>query len=312
MSLFTALAVAATLGFGQPASQPSPDAAEPPVTELDEVEVIGQATRDRAEAFIGEVAAPPRGRGLARWDRTVCVGAANMDNRFAQFMIDRVSQRAVEAGLEIGEPGCRPDVMIVASSDAKEMARTLVNDNPSGFRPSRANTDMGSAALRRFQTSDAPVRWWYVSLPVSVDTGEVAVRLDGEDPPSLAVRDASRLRANVRDDLARVMIIVDVSKIGQIPFGALSDYVAMVALAQIDPDADARDYDSILNLFAEASAPDRLTGWDRDYIKALYEAPRDRANASQQGRYIAGEMSRARVDRQDGEIAEEAERVSQP
>ena len=263
-------------------------------TEVAPVTIEGQRLDQQVRDFVGEVAEAPRGRQLARWDGTVCVGAVNMDARYGQFMIDRVMETALSVGIESGEPGCRPDVLIIATGDGDRLARELVDDSPSGFRPARGGTDFGSAALRRFQSSGAPVRWWHVSMPVNVDTGEVAVRLDGEEAPSLRVRSASRLAANVRDDLKRVVIILDVSQIGVIPFGALSDYVAMAALAQIDPEADTSAYPTVLNLFADreagVEAPAGLTDWDRDYLRGLYTAPEGRARATQQERAIAGEI----------------------
>lgn len=274
-------------------------------TDLDEVEVRAHRLKDQVQSFVAEVAAPPRGRGLARWDRSICVGVANMDPRYAQVMVDRIARNALEIGLDIEEPGCKPDIMIVAAADATSLAQALVRDDPNGFRPSRASTDMGAAALARFQATDAPVRWWQVSLPVSGDTGELAVHLDGEDPPTLAVRDASRLRANIRDDLARVIVIVDVTKIGRIGFGALSDYISMVALAQVAPDVDTSRYDTVLNLFADGS--DRsagLTLWDKDYLKSLYTARRDRARGGQQTRDILRGMTGERDTRLEAQEAD--------
>ena len=281
-----------------PASQsqtpPSSPAAQDPGDATDLGTVIVEGTlQQRVERFVEEVGAPPPGQRLARWDDLICVGVANMNVRYAQFMADRVSQRAADLDLTIGEPGCRPNILVVATNDASGLAARLIDANPKGFRPSAASTDLGQDALERFRTSTSPVRWWHVSLPVSVDTGEVAANLDGE-PPVVAVRDASRLRSSVREDLARVLIILDVSRIGEISFGALSDYVAMVALAQVDPAADMSGYPTILNLFAERSATAALTDWDRDYLTSLYSASRDRARASQQVREIGAAMIGAR------------------
>ncbi|TFW11039.1 hypothetical protein EGY25_15255 [Brevundimonas intermedia] len=299
MNMLVALLSTAALSIAVPAFAQEQASASPQTpAELGDVEVTGRRLEPQVQSFIDDIAAPPRGRGLARWDRTICVGVANMDERYAQFMVDRVAKAAVDVGLEVGEPGCRPDIMVVASADAKALASALVDDNPQGFRPARSNTDLGSQALRRFKTTDAPVRWWHVSLPVSADTGEIAVRLDNEEPPTITVRDASRLRSNIRDDLARVIIILDVSKIGTVGFGALSDYVAMIALAQVEPDADANGYDSVLNLFSpEADRLAGLTQWDRDYLASLYRANRNRARPTQQARDIVRGMVGERDDR---------------
>ena len=269
---------------------------EPAATQVAPVTVEGRRLADQVRNFVGEVAAAPRGQQLARWDGRVCVGTVNLDPRYGQFMIDRVMQTAISVGLDSGEPGCTPDILVIGTTDGDQLARSLVEDSPSGFRPARGGTDLGRAALRRFQNTDAPVRWWHVSLPVSVDTGEIAAALDGEEYSTISVRDASRLRSNTRDELRRVIIILDVSRIGVVPFGALSDYVAMIALAQVDPEADTSPYPSVLNLFSDIAAGSEATGltdWDRDYLAGLYRARNDRARSSQQEREIAREMMQA-------------------
>lgn len=299
------MAFAASPTFAQdaapPTTPPATQVQEEPATDLGTIVVEG-SLRERVQQFVEEVGAPPPGQRLARWDDLICVGAANMRRDYAQFMIDRVATRAAALDLEIGQPGCRPNIMIVATNDARALAARLVADNPQGFRPSNASTDLGKAALERFQTSDAAVRWWHVALPVSVDTGEIAANVNGNgEPPTIAVRDASRLRSNVREDLQRVLIILDVSKIGTTPYGSLSDYVAMVALAQVDPMADVSSYDSVLNLFADAGRTATLTDWDQSYLKSLYAARRDRARASQQAREIERGIIRERERGQDEE-----------
>lgn len=295
MSVLASVLAVAALSMATQANQPTTAQsrqapAEEGVSQVEDVEVTARRLNEQVRSFVNEVATPPYGRNLARWDREICVGTANIGPRYAQIIIDRVSTTAQELGLKIGEPGCRPDVMIVASADADAVARRMVQENPNGFRPAPASTDRGSEALRRFQNTDAPVRWWHVSLPVAADTGEVAVRLIGEDPPNLTVRSASRLRANVRDDLARVLIIIDAKQMNDISFGALTDYVTMVALAQIDPEADSTAFNSVLNVFDPARDLTGFTDWDRDYLRGLYLAERDRATPSQQVRDIVREV----------------------
>ncbi len=309
MSVLASFLAAAALTIAPQANQPTTAQsrqapAEEGVSQVEDVEVTARRLNEQVRSFVNEVATPPYGRNLARWDREICVGTANIGPRYAQIMIDRVSTTAQELGLKIGEPGCRPDVMIVASADADAVARRMVEENPNGFRPAQASTDRGSAALRRFQNTDAPVRWWHVSLPVAADTGEVAVRLIGEDPPTLAVRTASRLRANVRDDLARVLIIIDANQMSAISFGALTDYVTMIALAQIDPEADSSAFSSVLNVFDPTRQLTGFTNWDRDYLRGLYTADRDRAKPSQQVRDIVRQVVDANGSRQRAEEAE--------
>ncbi|MGH7019304.1 MAG: hypothetical protein ACREEY_05465 [Brevundimonas sp.] len=302
MAFVTMLALSSALLMGgQPQSATPQSAAEPSATEIEDVEVVARMraaqVRERVDAFIESNMAPPRGRPLARWNKPVCVATAYLTPQYAQAVIDRVAARIIEAGGDVEGPGCKVDLMIVGADNGAEAARALVRSDPRSFRPSRSATDRGGDALRRFQDGDAPVRWWHVSLPVNVDTGELAVHLDGEGYVTNTVRDASRLRTNVRDDLARVVVIVDFSRTGQVQSSALVDYIAFVALAQVNPDGELGGQDTILNLFERPADYTAMTQWDQDYLAALYKAVPNRPNIHAQARGIAEEVVRQRRDR---------------
>lgn len=254
-----------------------------PVTDLGEIRVDA-TLEQRAREFVREAAEPPRGRRVARWDQDICIRVANMDTQYAQFMIDRISRMAADLGLKPGDPGCRPNIIIATTNDGPVMAQALADSMEADMRPVLGVSDRGRGAFQAFKTSEAPVRWWHVSLPFNVDTGEVALGM-------VNVRQVSRIRSNTREDLAWVAVILDVSKIGKVSFGALSDYVAMAVLTQADPDADTSAYDTILNLFRTDERSAVLTDWDRDYLTALYTASRDRLRQGSLTRDIAARLA---------------------
>jgi hypothetical protein len=69
------------------------------------------------------------------------------------------------------------------------------------------------------------------------------------------------------------------------------DYVAFVALAQIDAQARTEGYSTVLNLFSSATNPPAgMTAWDEAYLDGLYDARNDVANrqASAIARRLAG------------------------
>lgn len=272
-------------------------------TRVDDVTVRAeagrQAAREQIEGFVDTATKSPRGRPLARWSDPVCIAAINFQPEFGRALIDRVARRMVESGLDVKEEGCRPDLLIIGTDDGKGLARTLVSDDAQRFRPSRANTDLGSAALQDFQETDSPIRWWHISLPVSVDTGEIAIKLDGEtEPPAVYVRDASRLRSNIRDDLKRVIIIIEPSRLEGVRGTALADYVAFVSMAQVTPNAKMENFDSILNLLHDPESYDELTLWDQDFLAGLYAVSAARLSQSQQRNDVVGAVLR----RRDAEI----------
>jgi hypothetical protein len=277
-----------------PAQESQPAAPAPAETEapagIEEVVVRGQRLSDIEDDlriyirdFIGEVVAKPPGRGFARWYRTVCVGVLNLESSAAQYIVDRISSLALEVGLEPGEPGCRPDVNIVFATNAKEIAAQMVEKDPRVFMrvAGNAGMDLGRVALDEFVESEQPVRWWHVSLPVDARTGGAAIELDKtcgnlHCPPYVPVAGPSRIHNGTRDDLMYVIIIVDATKLKGTTWQEIGDYLAVLSLAQIDPQASPAAFDSILNLFTNPAAYSGLTDWDRSYVRALYEFDQER------------------------------------
>lgn len=300
--LFAAAVLAGGVGAATVVRAQEPEVAsqDPPATQVDDILVEGRLRSpeevDRAARdFVNNVTDPPRGRGVARWRRAVCVGVANLDRQLAQAIVDRVSSVASDVGLETGEPGCEANILIVATDDGAAMATAMVEARYGAFRnPHIAGTSHSNRRLERFRSSDSPVKWWHVTLPLIADTGVIAVRVPGASADSAAVARtvSSLLRTPIRYDMLRAFIVVDLSQIEGMSVDQLSDYIAMVALAQIDPDADTSGHDTILNLFLADADPPGMTSWDRSYLHALYSVELNQAAPNAQTGTIGSEMSR--------------------
>jgi len=290
-SLSAVLALTFTLAAGAASAQEPPPQTPParPSAQLDDVVVEGRQLEALVRNFVTEVSQPANNRGLARWNRPICVGAVNLRNGVGQYVVDRISDVARELEVEAGEPGCRPNILIVAADDGAALASAIVEDRPRNFDLRHNGTDAGTRAFRNFRTGDQPVRWWQISMPIDSDTGDRAVRLPGDGaPPVIRVFSASRLRTQIRDDMLRSVIIVDVERLAGANLVQLADYLALVALAQVDAEADTSAFPTILNLFEDpASAPAGLTDWDRSYLTALYEHDQLRINRNSQVRAVA-------------------------
>ena len=235
--------------------------------------------RKYVQEFVGKVSAPAAGRGYARWHRSVCVGVHNLQKDAAQYIVDRVSQAALDVGLAPGEPGCSPQVIIIFTTDAKMLATYLVKHNKRLFLPGMGLGGMARSrdALDAFATSEKPVRWWDVSMPVDARMGSRAVRLPEDDSaPVVNVAGPSRIHSGTRDDLQQVIIIVDGTKLPGTTWQQLGDYLAVVSLEQVRAEADLAAFDSILNLFTNPAAYSGLTDWDRSYMRALYAYDQER------------------------------------
>lgn len=295
---FALLLAPAAVASAQVSPPPPVVAADPDSTSVEDVTVVGPVTRQAIGTYAREMSSGPMGRLSPRWNDRICIRVSYMDAEHATYLRDRIATVAKAVGLSPNPSrDCRPDISIFASNDPDALAGELMEALPRNFRPARRGVSLGNAALETFRTSDAPVRWWQVSLPLMADTGELAIALRETDPGVMArsvpVRNGSRLRGNVRDDLAGVTIIIDTNKLSGVPFSAVSDYVAFVALAPADPRVATRGFDTVLNLFDQHGVSG-LSPMDEDYLFALYSASRDPATAGIQAAEIADRMATER------------------
>jgi hypothetical protein len=294
---------------------------EQPVSEnrVEAVTVFGaspQRARDFAEA------AAPKQRSLdllARWDDQICVSVAGPPVHQAQYIADRISQRAFELGLEPGRPGCKTNLLIVVTAEPGKLIGNLVKDDPDtfGFNESGAVDTAGKAAFERFQIEERPVRAWVVTetfgadgMPIDGDArigsggnsslpGNPSKDMSGARAGSYAnvpmVRtDSTRLSSAVRSDISRVVVVADARALSGRSLTSVADYMAFFSLAQVDPDVDASGFESVLNLFASDDAADALkagmTDWDRAYLSSLYSSKRNAASLSRQIQDISRRM----------------------
>lgn len=295
---------------------------DPPTAVLEDVVVEGvRRNEETAFRFIEAVSAPPFGsHTLAVWTRPLCLSVENLPEEQAAALRDRILGRAEYVGAEVAPPGCAPNVIVLFTSDGARTATALVRGNRAAFRPTTGPTQLERSSLRRFTEADRAVRWWTVNMPVDVDSGQRVVALAGENipvthytstsvaggtaptgqtggPPWRNVRGIQPPGNNIRESLQMTMVIVDASRASGMSFASLGDYVAMLSLAQVDPEASFAGQPTILDLFSSAPGATEMTRWDLDYLTALYDAPVAWTNIRFQKEDIARRMVEIGADR---------------
>jgi hypothetical protein len=258
-------------------------------------------------------AVPPSVDQIARWDDDICLTLAGLTAEQGQIVVDQVSYRAQAVGLSPGGEGCRPNVFVFFASNGNTFAHDLVAERQSLFAYYHEENiaTLGQEALSSFVETSRPVRWWHVVQTRGADGGRLGSDQAGNIPPPpprdggltppdadgfsgvQAVRSSgSRLRSAERQDFNRVVIIVDGAQIRGIPLESIADYIAMVTLAQIDPQAQTRGYPTILNLFSDDpnDVSFVMTNWDRAYLDGLYASTGNAASVTQQVREISRRM----------------------
>lgn len=266
-----ALLIGTSSAVAAPAPPPAPDQSATPLEEV----VVVAPRDDMIESFVENVTAATSNRRLARWEKVLCPGVIGLRTKPARYMLNTLATTALRLGVRVGNPGCKPNALIVVATDAQAFTRDLVKTHPRVFNASgyEGPVTRGKAALKDFEETPRPVRWWHMAETVSADTGKPIE--DGQ----LKVRSMSRIGENVTDDFAYLIVVIDAKTAGQgVSLKALSAYVTMIVLAQIKPDADPGGVPSILNLFHDRdlglTPPPGLTDWDWAYLKGLYAANR--------------------------------------
>lgn len=291
MRRFLVALVLASLAYGGPVIAQEPEAETSP-----DVVVTGRRTDEVIRNFIDELAVTARGVDqLSTWDFRFCPGVAGLRAQHAQFVIDRMAQRAMEVGLSVGEPGCQPNVLIMVSMDPDAIAQEMFESHPAalGFYSERGQSTLGRAALRAFVASDAPVRWWHISNEFTQANQRVGESVDGQASTTVRHGGPSLLRRATHLNFTAAIVIVDArSLVNGFDLGALADYLSMVTLTQVDPAAETQDLSTILNLFTQASAPRALTEWDIGYLRGLYATDMD-DNRNRQQTIIRSTMEEA-------------------
>lgn len=294
--LFGALVIAlpANAALSQePAAPPVvavPDPQADP-TALDDVVIDGSIER-RAERFVEQAAGPVAGRGLARWRGPVCIGVINFRRETGHQIADGLAHAGGALGVPIADGDCSPNILIIGAEDARQVAAGWVEREYREFRPNIAGSALSRERLNEFVTADIPVRWWAISQMSNFDVfGGIAQPVTGPNRVRMAVHSYSLRNSHIRDDLQRLVVILDVGQIEGASFENLIAYLTLVSFAQIDLGADMREFDTVLNLFNEGYSGTGLTTWDRAYIQSLYAVPQDlRIDADRQSRGLADQV----------------------
>ncbi len=235
----------------------------------------------KVRKFVNQIAARENGyEGLARWQSRLCPLVLGFPPAQAEWIRKRIVTVALEAKVPFrSDPHCRPNNLFI-----------FANDNPKGLlqewddrNSARAGVfgDATSFVIKEFIAAPRAVRVWYnagmqtasgLGLSGSVNYGSMYGSTGGTPWIQQTPLDASHIRSNVIYTFSSVFVIADATRLRGVTLGQFADYIAMVALADIEPGAHPGDAPTILKLFdgPPQSAPAGMTDWDLAFLKSLY------------------------------------------
>jgi len=175
----------------------------------------------RVTKFVNQIAARGNEEGLPRWQKPVCPFVSGLPRPDAEFILARVSEIAREAGVPVGGENCRPNLYILIHPQPQQLLPAMAKRN---FIYTFGQ-DAYPTVVDAFIATPRPARVWY----------NVVERFAIFGPGY-----ASRLRYRYEWELTHVFVVVDQTRLQAVSRGQLADYVALVSLAQLKPDARRR------------------------------------------------------------------------
>lgn len=259
-------------------------------------------SREVLDKFAKAFSAPTKLTGkIARWETAICPAATGQKPAFTAFITARVKAIAMAVGAPVSElESCTPNIQIIFTTAPQELLDQVRKDDPDylGY----AET---SALREKLATVSQPIQAWYETATIDLDgnrridsarrlgngiamsnfTGFAMPSSHGVNRDPIYLPDATyaRVTGNHIDDGARsgfnhIVIVVDTKKLAGHDFVPLADYIAMLALTQLNSLDTCQQLPSIVSIMAPNcdQKVEGLTEFDFAYLKGLYQMSAER------------------------------------
>ena len=286
------------------------------------VTVLG--TREMYHDFSRNFATPTKFTGkIARWERHICPVVAGQNPHYAAFISQHLKYVALAAGARIdNEADCTPNIDIIFTTTPQALLDTVAKDNQHylGYFSSVAQKNALATITR-------PIQAWYATESTDIkgrrmlDTGRSVVGgttvqnfngLTGQVGDTAANSAGSALtdmapffyvtgnhiNDGIHTGFNHVLIVIDSTKLAGQDIVPLADYIAMLALVQVNAPDACQELPSIVNRMAPACdhSAESLTMFDLAYLQALYHIANDRSLMAQ--RSEIGDLMTDRLEKQ--------------
>jgi hypothetical protein len=233
----------------------------------------------RVSNFVYGITALENHEGIARWHAPVCPSVTGLSGEQGEFLLERVSQIARDAGVPLAGKHCRPNLFIFVTAQPKQLLQAMENRYSA--------VSFGNATpldVDEFIDTPRPVRVWhgsYLTQPggappsAGVPTNTVVTGGNMLDAPTYHTPGnlgPSRLASAFVWTFSSVYVVADEKELRGVSQEQFADYVGMVSFAEIKTTAHFGDVQTILKLFdvTAQETPLGMSDWDKAYLKSLY------------------------------------------
>jgi hypothetical protein len=283
-------------------------AAQPAAPPQENVTVSATKSREVIDKFAKAFTTSTKLTGkIARWETGICPTAVGQKPAFTAFINQRVKAIATAIGAPVNaSPSCTANIEIIFTTTPQDLLDKMRKENPEylGYAETSATRD-------KLATVTHPIQAWYATETIDLDgvrridsarqRGAGATMSNftafsmpsskgiNRDPIYLPDARFARVTGNhvndgMRSGFNHIIIVVDTKKLAGQNFVPLADYIAMLALAQLNSLDVCQQLPSIVNLLAAdcAAKANEITQNDLAYLRGLYLMDADKGLLNQQ------------------------------
>jgi len=228
--------------------------------------------------------APPSGH-IERFEHSACPVVLGVSPRQRAAVVARMRAVGAAGGVPMGAPDCRPNVLVLVTSNKRQFIEQLARRFPTYFG------ERSGREIERLAQSPGPAALWHLNGMVDADGRQF-------DPPSNSVavlrttRAGSRLTDQAHSEFIGSVLVIESGAMEGLTTTQLADYAAMRAFTGADPARLAnRNLSTILALLDTqmgSAAPVTLTDWDLAFLESLYRSDPNIHAPGQRGEIRSG------------------------
>jgi hypothetical protein len=248
--------------------------------------VQGQRNPDQAiNDLVNSLPPAPANGHIERFEHTACPVVLGVSPRQRATVVARMRAVGAAGGVVMGAPDCRPNVLILITSNKRQFIEQLATRFPTYFG------ELSGREIERLAQSPGPTALWHLNGMVDADGRQF-------DPPSNSVavlrttRAGSRLTDQVHSEFIGSALVIESAALEGLTTIQLADYAAMRTFTGADPARlPNRNLPTILTLLDTpmgSAAPVTLTDWDLAFLGSLYTSDPNIHAPGQRGEIQAG------------------------
>jgi hypothetical protein len=258
--------------------------AQPAAPRVEDVTVTGTKSHQVIESFVKSLAVPTRLTGkIARWEQGICPSAHGLPPAFGKFLLQHIKEVAASVGAPVdSRRSCKSNIQIVFTKNPQALLDDVHKQAPDllGYYD---NDDQRTRAAKITR----PIQAWYTTQTIDLrgqshtDTphsGGLMIQISPELPPIFVPHaiatyaSGSRLGDGLHSGFYYVLVLANPDALTDYEMGPLGDYIAMMALSQLNSLDTCQQLPSIVNMLAKDchAKTEALTENDRAYLRGLY------------------------------------------